>query len=200
MVYEKNKADSLVADGQDGASNETIRLTAWTGFSFDVRPADEADEIALAEFFAEVTKEDLRFRFLSAVQKVGDAQLTLLTHSDHRHTENFLALDAGVGCVLASAMLAADDDFNKAEVAIVIRKDFKNRGIGWRLLNHVSQRAAALGVKTLQAIESQDNHAAIEVERDQGFKAREYPGDPTLLILEKDLTVDHAMASATVAA
>jgi acetyltransferase len=162
-------------------------LTTHSGFSFQVRSADESDEAVLAEFFTHVTPDDLRFRFLSAIQKVGHVQLALLTQVDHRRVENFLAFDMVTGCLLASAMLAIEDDLEHAEVAIVIRSDFKNRGIGWTLLEHAGERAAAIGVKTLQAIESQDNRSAIRVERDMGFTSRPYPGDATLCLLEKSL-------------
>lgn len=162
-------------------------LTTRSGFTFQVRSADAGDEQALAELFTHVTKDDLRFRFLSAVREVGHSQLALLTHVKDRGGENFLALDGVGGCVLASAMLAVDDDLEHAEVAIVIRSDSKGRGIGWSLLEYVSRRAAAMGVKVLRAVESRDNCSAIEVERDLGFTAREHPDDATLLILEKAL-------------
>ena len=178
----------------------TSELTTNSGFSFQVRSADESDEGVLAEFFTHVTPDDLRFRFLSAVQKVGHAQLAVLTHVDHRSVENFLALDMVTGCLLASAMLAIDDDLGKAEVAIVIRSDFKNRGIGWSLLEHAAERAAGMGVKTLQAIESQDNRSAIAVERDMGFTSRAFPGDFTLTILEKSLAGAGAEAAGSPAA
>jgi GNAT superfamily N-acetyltransferase len=170
-----------------GEWREGDELVTYTGFTFGVRSAGANDELALAEFFTHVTKDDLRFRFLSAVQKVSQAQLNMLTHPDHRRTENFLAVMKGTGSVLASAMLAADDDMEGAEVAIVIRSEYKGQGIGWRLLQHVSERAAAMGIKTLQAIESHDNRAAIEVEREMGFVSRACPGDATLVILEKSL-------------
>jgi GNAT superfamily N-acetyltransferase len=167
--------------------NKGLELTTHSGFSFQVRSADESDEKALAEFFTHVTRDDLRFRFLSAVKEVGHAQLALLSHVDHRRTENYLALDMVTGCLLASAMLAIEDDLEHAEVAIAIRSDFKNMGIGWSLLQHAGERAAAMGVKTLQAIESQDNRSAIQVERDMGFTSRAYPGDATLTLLERSL-------------
>ncbi len=186
------KSDERVQpdSAESGASRDGEDLTTYTGFTFQVLPADAKDETTLAEFFEHVTKEDLRFRFLSAVQKVSNAQLALLTHADHRRTENFLAVAEGTGSILASAMLAADDDMISAEVAIVIRSDFKGRGIGWRLLQHVSERAAAMGIRTLQSIESQDNRAAIEVEREMGFVSRPCPGDATLVILEKSLPTE----------
>jgi acetyltransferase len=164
-----------------------VELTTHSGFIFHVRSADGSDEAVVSEFFTHVTPDDLRFRFLSAIQKVSQAQLVLLTQGDDRRVLNFLGFDMVTGCLLASATLAVDDDLEHAEVAIVIRSDFKGRGMGWSLLQHVSERAAAMGVKTLQAIESQGNRSAIQVERDMGFTSRPYPGDATLILLEKSL-------------
>ena len=162
-------------------------LTTRSGFSFQVRSANENDKPVLAEFFTHVTQDDLRFRFLSAIQKVGPAHLALLTHVDHRRVENYLAFDMFTGRLLASTMIAIEDNLEHAEVAIVIRSDVKNWGIGWSLLEYAGKQAAAMGVRTLQAIESHDNRSAIRVERDMGFTSRPFPGDATLTILEKSL-------------
>jgi len=184
MILEHERASD---SGLQPPLTETVELTTHSGFSFQVRSADERDEAVVAEFFTHVTPDDLRFRFLSAIQKVGHAQLALLTHADDRRVKNFLAFDIGTGCLLASAMLGIEEGLEHAEVAIVIRSDFKNRGIGWTLLNHAGEQAAAMGVRTLQAVESQDNRSAIQVERDMGFTSRPYPGDAALTLLEKSL-------------
>jgi len=77
-----------------------------------------------------------------------------------------------------------------AEVAVSVHRDRKAQGIGWSLLRHVAQIAPAKGILRLQSIESRDNHAAIEVERELGFTGRAYPGDPTLILVEADLAGD----------
>ena len=165
----------------------TGQLSTHTGFIFQVRPAYPADEAALDEFFKHVTADDLRFRFLAALDEVSDDQLALMTSVDHRRTENFLAYDVGVGDVIATAMLAADDDGKEAEVAISVRSDYKHRGIGWSLLELVARFAAAKGVARLRSIQSREDHEAIELEREMGFTATSYPGDATLVLLEKEL-------------
>lgn len=165
----------------------TGQLSTHTGFIFQVRPANSADEAALDAFFKHVTADDLRFRFLAALDEVSDDQLALMTNVDHRRTENFLAYDMGVSDVIATAMLAADDDGKEAEVAISVRSDYKHRGIGWSLLEHVARFAAAKGVARLQSIQSREDHEAIELEREMGFTATPYPGDSTLVLLEKEL-------------
>jgi len=50
-----------------------------------------------------------------------------------------------------------------------IRPDFKGRGVSWELLEHVACFAEELGGRGTQSIESNDNHAAIELEREMGY-------------------------------
>lgn len=164
-------------------------LTTRAGLNLRIRRAIAADEAALDAFFEQVTLEDLRFRFLSAVQHVGHDQIAAMLRADRERTETFLAYEEN-GTLVGVATLAADDKGETAEVAVSVHRDWKAQGIGWSLLRHVAQIARASGISRLQSIESRDNHAAIEVERDLGFTARAYPGDPTLILVEADLTKD----------
>ncbi|CAN5380062.1 GNAT family N-acetyltransferase [soil metagenome] len=162
-------------------------LTTRTGFRFHVRPVRPADEGTIAEFFTHVTRDDLRFRYLTGLHEVGHARIAALANVDHKSTENFLAFTEDGGEMIATAMLACDAALDKGEVAIVIRNDYKEKGISWELLAHIARFAEAKGVKTLQSIESRSNHAAIGLERDMGFTASEYPGDPTLVLVTRTL-------------
>jgi acetyltransferase len=170
------------------APDWTGYLTTRTGFEFFIRPANAADEQDLGRFFDNVTPQDLRFRFLSSVRRVGSEQLEAMTSYDHRTTENFLAYDRDRTTVFASAMLAADPALETAEVAISILPGYKNRGASWTLLEQITRFARARGIKTLQSIESRDHHAAIELEREMGFTAVVCPGDATLMIVRADLS------------
>lgn len=162
-------------------------LTTRSGFRFYVRPASPEDEAALGEFFRHVSREDMRFRFLSAVRDVGHQRLAEMTDIDHDRTEDFLAFDEDARTVIASAMLALDAARERAEVAIAVREAFKGRGIGWTLLEHVARYAEERGVKVLESVESRENHAAIELEREMGFTVESCPGDATLVIVRRRL-------------
>lgn len=168
--------------------SKSIPLTTRSGFEFHVRPVAPSDEEALAAFFDHVTKDDLRFRFLSPIPEVGKEMLSYLVNVDHDHKEDFLALDIDDKTIVASAMIGANEDKSVAEVAIVVRSDYKNRGMSWTFLEYVVDEARRSGIKKLQSIESRENHAAIELEREMGFNAKSYPGDATLMLLEFDLT------------
>lgn len=162
-------------------------LTTRSGQVLHIRPVRPEDEAALAEFFAQVTPEDLRFRFLGGMREVSHDRLVAMTQVDHRQTENFLAFAEDGKSIIATAMLACDAGLVKGEVAISVRSDCKHRGIGWELLRHIARYAEAKGVKTLESIENRQNHEAIELEREQGFVAETYPDDPTLVLIRKKL-------------
>ena len=164
---------------------EQTELATWTGFVFEVRPAAPADEPLLADLIARLTPEDRRFRFLSAVSRVDHDMLERLTRVDHERSEDFLAFDDDT--LIASAMLAADPAMERAEVAIAIRPDYKHRGVGWALLAHLARYARAKGIGLIESIECRDNVEAISVEKEMGFTATPYPGDSTLVLLQKRL-------------
>jgi len=162
-------------------------ITTHKGLAFHVRPVRPDDEAALAEFFAHVKPQDLRFRFLGAMKEVSHDRLVTMTQVDHRQTENFLAFAEDGKTVIATAMLACDPDFEKGEVAISVRAEYRHKGVGWEMLRLVARYAEAKGVKTLESIENRENHDAIELEREQGFVAETYPDDPTLMLIRKEL-------------
>ena len=151
------------ADTADTAERSR-EITTRTGFRFQVRPARPDDEAALAEFFTHVTPDDLRFRFLTGLQKVGHDRLAAMTQVDHHLKENFLAFEGDGTTIIATAMLACVPDMLRGEVAISIRADYKNKGVSWELLEHVAHDAQAKGVKMIESIESRENHEAIELE------------------------------------
>jgi acetyltransferase len=165
----------------------TAELETRTGYRFNVRPANESDDAALAEFFEHVSKDDLRFRFLSAIQKVSPQQISDMTHIDHRQTEDFLAFAANNGPMIGTAMLAADKAMSTAEVAIAVRSDYKGVGLESALIDHVLRAAKSRGIKKLQSIENRENHCLIELERKMGFTVKGIDNDPMLILLEAAL-------------
>lgn len=172
---------------QKFASDVTADLVTRSGFRFHVRAAGPGDAAALTGLFDHMTKDDLRFRFLSAVRKVSPQQIEAMTNVDHIRTEDFLAFEPGGTRIIANAMLAADKALEIAEVAIAVDSEFKDRGIEATLLEHVARTAKAHGFKRLQSIESRENQAMIEAESGLGFKARGIEGDASIVLLEARL-------------
>ena len=182
---EMNDTKFYLAKSTEGVL--ATELTTRSGFRFHVRPAQPQDETALADLFAHLSAEDLRYRFLSPLKKVGPDMLAMMVHVDHHPTENLLAFDPSNGRLIANAMLAAPVGTDTAEVALAAHRDYKHKGVSWTLLQHGMQVARAKGIKKLQSIEDRGHKDAIALEREIGFVAKSYPGDATLTLLEADL-------------
>lgn len=183
------------ATGAPVPDDWTCDLVTRTGLRLHVRRTQPDDEALLAEFFRHVTPQDLQFRFLGGVHEVSRDRLMAMTRVDHRTTENFIAFANGGTAIVASAMVACDASMTRAEVAISVHADYKNRGVAWELLRHVARYAAATGVRFLESIERRDNFEAIELEREQGFVASSHEDDPSLMLIRKDLRGGHAGAA-----
>lgn len=160
----------------------SAELVARTGRRFHVRPVRPDDEARLAEFFEHVSPDDLRFRFLSGVTEVRHDQLAAMTRVDYRRTITFLAFDEDNETVIATAMLAAEPDRARAEIALATRQELKNSGISWSLLEHVLRYAKAERIGKIEAIEYADHESALQMERELGFTIASDPDDPTIRI------------------
>ena len=166
-------------------SNPT-HLVTRSGLKLSVRPAAAEDGPILQDLFHHVSQEDLRFRFLSGLNEIGPQQLQALIPLSDGNVASFRAFGEG-GTPVASGLLAWDKAHGRGEVAISVHADYRNHGIGWTLLSFIADEAEAHGLKSIESIESRANVAAIELERDMGFSAAEYPGDSTLTLVSKPL-------------
>ena len=185
VIIETDAVETIPARTTD--NNLSTALMTHTGLMLHVRAVKPGDEPLLAEFFRHVTPEYLRFRFLGGVREVSHDRLLAMTKIDHTTTEHFLAFAGGSDAIVAAAMVACDPSTTKAEVAISVRADDKHKGVGWEMLRLAARFAQSRGAKTLESLESRENHEAIELEREQGFVAVPYPDDPTLALIRKDL-------------
>lgn len=161
-------------------------LVTRSGVKLHVRPVLPSDEWALAAFFRNVSDEDKRFRFLSAVHEVGQERLAAMTQVDYRRTINFLAF-ADDGTLVATAMLAAAGDKSRAEFAISVDQAWKGKGISWALTDHLIRYARSEGIGALESLESRENHAAIALEREFGFRTLPCDDSPSEVIARKEL-------------
>ncbi|NTF89605.1 GNAT family N-acetyltransferase [Agrobacterium rhizogenes] len=160
-------------------------LITRTGFHFHVRHAEPEDEAIVADFFKHVTPEDVRFRFLSGMKFISHERLVEMTSSSDARRVNFLAFSPNE-TLLAAAMLAVGKDPQRGEVALTIRDDYKHQGISWEMLAHICRYAERHNFKSIESIESRENHAAIELERDMAFRAYSDKDDPTIVVLRRD--------------
>lgn len=178
-----------------GAETNTHADNEWNttfvtraNVTMTVRAVLPTDGPLLADLFENISPDDLRFRFLSGLRHVDKARIAQMIDVDPRYGITFLAFENRHP--IATAMLAAEPNHPKAEVAISVRSDMKGRGIGWTLLQHVLRYAKANGIEQVESMESRDNDEALGVERDAGFAIHPCDGDPADMVASKTLASD----------
>lgn len=165
-----------------------IHTRTLKGVDLIVRSATPADADAIERCYAGVSREDLRFRFLTAVREVGRDQIAAMAHPDHKRRETLLAFRTDQpDPPVAVAVIAGDERGEIAEVAISVVAAIRGQGVAWTLLEQAARVARTLGYRQLQSIELRDNRAAIDLEREMGFDILPYPDDPTLLLVRTEL-------------
>lgn len=157
------------------------------GVELNVRPVNPGDERTLVDFFGRVMPRDLRVRFLSAIRAILPRLAYDLANIDHTESENLLAFD-DEGQLVASAMITASDrDGKDAEVAITVRSDLKDHGIGWTMLERACDYARSRGFRRVHSVQHSDDLAAIALQEEMGFRAQPCPDDRGITILSKEL-------------
>lgn len=167
-------------------ADRTWEFVTRTGLKIVVRTVGPDDDAILDDLFHHVSPQDLHFRFLAGMKEVPPQQIREMTHVDHRTAETYIGFLED-NTPVATAMLAREGSDGRGEVAISVRADYRDHGIGWGMLAFVVGRARAWGLKVIESIESRVNHDAIELEKNMGFTTSPYPDDPTLLLVTKEL-------------
>ena len=143
-----------------------------SGLRLHVRSATLDDAPHLVLLFNHLSENELGFRFLSGTDRFKPHQIVEMLAIDHRRMEHVLAFVDAIPQPVASLVVASDGAMHLVEVAIVVDRDWHDRGIGSTLLRHAVGLARERGFKAIRSIESVANNAALEVERAEGFVVR----------------------------
>lgn len=126
-----------------------------------IRAIDPTDHLALQAFYAALSDESRRTRFLGPSRGIGSGQSAYFCTPDHDHREGFVALmgpgdrtDRIVGHVCVEP-----DGPNAAEIAIAVADDVQHRGIGRQLTEAAVEWARREGLAMLTATMLADNPA-----------------------------------------
>jgi GNAT superfamily N-acetyltransferase len=117
-------------------------------------------------------------RFLSPTTSLNAAQLRYLTEVDHSDHEALIAtapgFDEGIG---VARFVRSRVDPDVAEFAIAVDDDWQGRGVGTALLDRLTERARAEGVRRFSAEALADNRPVLELIRDLGdVEVKDYAG------------------------
>jgi len=145
-----------------------------------IRPIRPADEHLYGAFVAELSPEDIRFRFLSPRKEFSHKFIARFTQIDYSRAMAFVSLDKEQKELLGIARLAADPDYTKGEYAIIVRSDLKGTGIGWALMRHLIAYAETEGLRQLVGDVLANNQRMLDMCHSLGFQISPDPEDSSI--------------------
>ncbi|MDY1035876.1 GNAT family N-acetyltransferase [Lelliottia sp. CFBP8978] len=135
------------------------------------RPILPEDEPQLRAFIAQVTKEDLYYRYFSEISEFTHDDLANMTQIDYDREMAFVAVrhrDEGDE-ILGVTRAISDPDNVDAEFAVLVRSDLKGLGLGRRLLEKLIGYTRDHGLLCLNGITMPNNRGMITLARKLGF-------------------------------
>jgi RimJ/RimL family protein N-acetyltransferase len=143
-----------------------------------VRPIKGEDETLYPAFMAAESVEDTRRRFFGAVRDLSHDFIVRLTHVDYDQTMAFIAIDeAGAKMLGVVRLHRQEDDPGTAEYAVIVRSDFKGRGLGRLLMLRMIEWSKAARIKTITGLVLADNAEMLKLCEQLGFHLSDYMAD-----------------------
>ncbi len=134
-----------------------------------IRPLKVGDAALYPDFLSEVTHNDLRLRFFSAMREVSPAVLDKLIHYDPARAMAFIAIETASGRMLGVVRLHDDANAESGEFAILVRSHLKGRGLGWLMMKHMIACAKDKGLKTVHGQVLAENATMLAMCGELGF-------------------------------
>jgi acetyltransferase len=156
-------------------------LTLADGRTLLIRPIRPEDEPAFQTLFSKLSMEDIRMRFLHAMKILTHSMAARLTQIDY---------DRQMALVLCSprtqeetelygvVRLAADPDNERAEFAILLRRDMTGKGLGSMLMRRIIDYARNKGIRELYGDVLPENRPMLRLCEALRFKIGCHPQDP----------------------
>jgi len=163
--------DQKYSLGEYPENLETFRTTR-TGLRIFLRPAKISDEPLLKEFFYSLSDKSMYRRFASARKDMP-----------HRRLQEYVAVDYGKEMVILALIpnqekevvvglgqYSLNEKTHFAELALVVRDDLQNQGIGVELQSYLTYLAKRSGVLGFEAEVLEENLPALRVVEKGGFQ------------------------------
>ncbi|MDF7662991.1 bifunctional acetate--CoA ligase family protein/GNAT family N-acetyltransferase [Erwiniaceae bacterium L1_54_6] len=136
------------------------------------RPILPEDEPLLRDFIAQVTKEDLYYRYFSEINEFTHEDLANMTQIDYDREMAIVAVrqQAGQQEIIGVTRAISDADNIDAEFSVLVRSDLKGLGMGRRLLEKMIRYTRDHGLQQLNGITMPHNTGMITLARKLNFR------------------------------
>ena len=173
--------DDIVDLESIGASDEEkvsaartnfILCTTKTGIELQLRPVKNSDVYLLQDFFSSLSIESLYSRYHSARKVMTYEQLQNFTTIDYRKEMIILALanDNGIEEVVGMGEYRLTEKSLMADIALMVRDDFQNLGIGRKMFSYLTQLAQNEGILGFTAEVLADNTSLNHISERMGIR------------------------------
>lgn len=176
--------DQSIVAGEYPEALVTVRATK-TGLQLILRPVRISDEPRLKEFFYSLSDASLYQRFASARKDMPHARLQEFVAVDFSRDMVILAV---VGkeekeTVVGLGQYAIDESTNTAEVALVVKDDYQNQGVGYVLQSYLTYLAKKKGLLGFTAEVLEENKPIVHLLKKMGFSVKRKEGNACEMIL-----------------
>ncbi|MDU3818475.1 MAG: bifunctional acetate--CoA ligase family protein/GNAT family N-acetyltransferase [Pantoea sp.] len=146
-------------------------VTLKNGETCLFRPILPEDEPLLRRFIAQVTKEDLYYRYFSEINEFTHEDLANMTQIDYDREMAFVAVreQGGKAEIIGVTRAISDADNTDAEFSVLVRSDLKGVGLGRRLLEKMIVYTRHHGLQQLNGITMPRNQGMITLAKKLGF-------------------------------
>ncbi|MDR6297478.1 acetyltransferase [Pantoea dispersa] len=136
------------------------------------RPILPEDEPQLRAFIAQVTKEDLYYRYFSEINEFTHDDLANMTQIDYDREMAIVAVRQHNGAdeIIGVTRAISDADNIDAEFSVLVRSDLKGLGMGRRLLEKMIRYTRDHGLQQLNGITMPHNTGMITLARKLNFR------------------------------
>ena len=152
-----------------------------------LRPEDSA---LYPDFAANVTQEDARLRFFSAISELSDERIAELTRLDYERAMALIAIDEASGKLLGVVRLHLDADRKAGEYAVIVRSALKGNGLGWLLMQRMIGYARMIGLKRVHGQVLAENTTMLRMCAALGFTIDDDPHASATQLVTLELGAD----------
>ncbi len=179
LIEEAKKLNLIYKDqayitGKGGEYPEDLEIyrTTKTGLEILLRPVKLTDEPLLKEFFYSLSDKSLYYRFMSQRKDMPHERLQEFVVIDYTKEMVILAVikQKGKEKILGVGQYTIDPTTHTAEVALVVRDDYQNRGIGREILSYLTYLAKKQGLLGFTAEVLPENTPMLRLFEKMGFE------------------------------
>lgn len=168
---------------------EALEGTHWIDSLHDgtrvlIRPLRPEDSEREEHFIERLSGESRRYRFLCDFKEVSPALLQQMMNVHYPEQMAFVALahDNGELREVGVSRYSMAGDRTRCECAVTVADDWRHRGLGVALMQHLIHMARQNGFKQMFSIDAADNDGMRELAHYLGFQRHPDPDDATQVI------------------